>query len=38
LLDRSNDIDPDGKFLVGQKRNQMKEEAVAIKFAALDEG
>lgn len=38
LLYGSNDIDPDGKFLVGQKRNQMNEEAMAVQFAALDEG
>jgi hypothetical protein len=38
LLDGSNDIDPDGKFLVGQERKQMNEEAMAVKFAALDEG
>jgi hypothetical protein len=38
LLDGSNDIHSDGKFLVGQNRNKMNEEPVAIKFAALDEG
>jgi hypothetical protein len=38
LLDGSNDINSNGKFLVGQSRNQMTKEAMAIKFAALDEG